>query len=311
VRDVPPPDRPLGGQVAVDVRAAGINFADTLARIGLYQDAPKPPCVVGYEVAGEVAAVGPGVEGIRAGDRVAAGTRFGGYAERVVVPAGQVMPVPAGVDLVDAAALPEVAATVWSTVFMGAALRPGEVLLVHGGGSGIGTMAVQLARHVGATVAVTAGSRRKLEACAALGAEVLVDYARQDFVEEVRAATGGHGADVVLDVVGAPYLARNVDLLATGGRLVLIGLQGGTRAELDLGAVLAKRLSVLGSTLRSRPLADKAAICASVVEHVWPLLAEGRVRPVVHERVPLAEATRAHRAVEASEHVGKVLLVVG
>jgi putative PIG3 family NAD(P)H quinone oxidoreductase len=308
--EVPDPS-PGPGEVLVAVAAAGVNRADLLQRQGRYPPPPGASDLLGLEVSGTVVQVGPGAGCWEVGDEVCALLAGGGYAERVVVPAGQVMPVPAGVDLVDAAALPEVTATVWSTVFMGAGLRPGEVLLVHGGGSGIGTMAVQLARYVGATVAVTAGSRRKLEACARLGAEVLVDYTRQDFVEEVRAATGGSGADVVLDVVGAPYLSRNVDLLATGGRLVLIGLQGGARAEIDLGAVLAKRLSVLGSTLRARPPADKAAICASVVEHVWPLLAEGRVRPVVHERVPMAEAARAHRAVEASEHVGKVLLVVG
>jgi len=310
VAEVPDP-RPGPGEVLLAVAAAGLNRADLLQRQGHYPPPPGASDLLGLEVSGTVAALGEGVGGWEVGDAACALLAGGGYAERVAVPAGQLMPVPAGVDLVDAAALPEVAATVWSTVFLGAALRPGEVLLVHGGGSGIGTMAVQLARHVGATVAVTARRRATLERCAELGASVLVDHRSEDFVAAVRAATGGRGADVVLDVVGGPYLGRNVEVLAPGGRLVVIGLQGGTRAELDLGAVLAKRLSVLGSTLRARSLADKAAICASVVEHVWPLVAEGRVRPVVHARVPLAEAARAHRLLADGGHVGKVLLVTG
>ena len=310
VAEVPDP-RPGPGEVLLAVAAAGLNRADLMQRQGHYPPPPGASELLGLEVSGTVAALGEGVSGWEVGDAACALLAGGGYAELVAVPAGQLMPVPAGVDLVDAAALPEVAATVWSTVFLGAALRPGEVLLVHGGGSGIGTMAVQLARHVGATVAVTARRRATLDRCAELGASVLVDHTSEDFVAAVRAATGGRGADVVLDVVGGPYLGRNVEVLAPGGRLVVIGLQGGTRAELDLGAVLAKRLSVLGSTLRARSLADKAAICASVVEHVWPLVAEGRVRPVVHARVPLAEAARAHRLLADGGHVGKVLLVTG
>jgi NADPH:quinone reductase-like Zn-dependent oxidoreductase len=203
-----------------------------------------------------------------------------------------------------------VTCTVWSNVFMLAGLRPGETLLVHGGSSGIGTMAIQLARQVGATVAVTAGSAEKLAACERLGASVLVNYREEDFVAAVRDATGGRGADVVLDNMGASYLARNVDVLATNGRLVVIGLQGGRRAELDLGRLLAKRAAVLATSLRARPLAEKEAIVAGVREHVWPLLADGVVRPVVHARLPLAEAAQAHRLVESSAHVGKVLLTV-
>jgi NADPH:quinone reductase-like Zn-dependent oxidoreductase len=209
---------------------------------------------------------------------------------------------------VSAAALPEVAATVWSNVFMGAGLQRGETLLVHGGAGGIGTMAIQLAVALGARVATTAGSADKLQRCAELGAEVLVNYREQDFVEAVRTATDDHGADVVLDSIGASYLARNVEVLATGGRLAVIGLQGGARAELDLGRLMRKRAAVLATTLRARPAAEKATILASVVEHVWPLVADGLVQPVVHARLPLESVREAHRLMEDSEHVGKVLL---
>ncbi len=306
--EVPDP-HPGPGEVLVDVVAAGVNRADLLQREGRYPPPPGTSPVIGLEVSGTVAALGEGAAGWAVGDEVCALLAGGGYAERVAVPAGQVMPVPAGLGLVDAAALPEAVATVWSNVFMTAGLRPGEVLLVHGGASGIGTTAVQVARHVGARVAVTARGRARLDACAALGASVLVDHQEQDFVQVVEEATGGHGADVVLDVVGGPYLARNLEVLAPGGRLVVIAVQGGRRAELDLGALMAKRATVVGTTLRSRPAEEKAAICASAVEHVWPLVAEGRVRPVVHERVPLAEAARAHAVLERGGHVGKVLLV--
>jgi putative PIG3 family NAD(P)H quinone oxidoreductase len=224
------------------------------------------------------------------------------------VPVGQLLPVPRGVDLVTAAALPEVACTVWSNVFMLAGLRPGETLLVHGGASGIGTMAIQLAVTAGARVAVTAGSADKLARCRELGAEILVDYREQDFVEVVRDATGGRGADVVLDTIGAKYLDRNLDVLATNGRIANIGLQGGTRAELDLGKLMARRGAVLSTTLRARPPEEKAAVVASTREHVWPQLESGRVRPVVDRVLPMADAAEAHRVVEASSHVGKVLL---
>jgi putative PIG3 family NAD(P)H quinone oxidoreductase len=226
------------------------------------------------------------------------------------VPVGQLLPVPSGVSLEDAAGLPEVTCTVWSNVFMTANLQPGEVLLVHGGGSGIGTMAVQLGREVGARVAVTAGSPEKLEVCRELGASILVNYRSEDFAEAVRAATDGHGADVILDNIGAKYLAPNVKLLAENGRLVIIGLQGGRSGEVDLGAMLAKRCALIATTLRGRPAAEKATIVAAVREHVWPLVAVGRVRPVVHARYPLGEAARAHREMEASTHVGKLLLLV-
>ncbi|WP_104434141.1 NAD(P)H-quinone oxidoreductase [Kineococcus xinjiangensis] len=297
------------GTVVVRVAAAGVNRADVLQRQGHYPPPPGAPEHPGLEVSGTVEAVGEGVGGIAVGQEVCALLDGGGYAEFVAVPAGQVLPVPAGVGLVEAAALPETACTVWSNVFMLAGLRPGELLLVHGGGSGIGTAAIQLARCAGARVAVTAGSAAKLQRCAELGAEVLVNYREQDFVAEVREATGGRGADVVLDVVGAKYLQRNVEVLAPNGRIVVIGLQGGTRGELDLGRLLAKRGALLATSLRARPAEEKAAIVASVAEHVWPLVAAGRVRPVVHEVLPLAEAARAHAVMEESSHTGKLLLV--
>ena len=298
------------GEVVLEVVAAGVNRADLLQRQGQYPPPPGAPDWPGLECSGRIAVLGEGVTDWSVGDEVCALLSGGGYAEQVAVPAGQLLPVPHGVGLVEAAALPEVACTVWSNVFMLAGLRPGETLLVHGGSGGIGTMAIQLARRIGARVAVTAGSAAKLEACAALGAEILVNYREQDFVAEVREATGGAGADVVLDNMGAAYLGRNVDVLATNGRLVVIGMQGGTRAELNLGQLLAKRAAVLATTLRARPLEEKAAIVASVVEHVWPLVADGIVRPVVDTTFPLTRAADAHRRMESSDHVGKVLLVV-
>ncbi len=297
-------------EVLLDVVAAGVNRADLLQRQGHYPPPPGASAYLGLECSGRVAAVGADVTGWAVGDEACALLAGGGYAARVAVPAGQLLPVPAGVSLVDAAALPEVACTVWSNVFMTAALAPGEWLLVHGGSSGIGTMAIQLAHALGAHVAVTAGSAEKLEVCRSLGAEVLVNYRAEDFVEAVKAATDGAGVDVILDNMGAKYLARNVDALAAYGRLVVIGLQGGTRAELDLGVLLRKRASVAATSLRARPAAEKAAIVAAVREHVWPLVASGAVRPIVHARMPLAQAADAHRLLESSTHIGKVLLTV-
>lgn len=225
------------------------------------------------------------------------------------MPAGQLLPLPKGVGLTQAAALPEVVCTVWSNVFMVAHLRPGETLLVHGGSSGIGTMAIQLAKAVGAKVAVTAGSREKLDRCAELGADILINYREQDFVEEIKKATDGAGADVILDNMGAKYLDRNVQTLAVNGRLAIIGMQGGIKGELNIGALLGKRGAISATSLRARPLAEKAAIVAAVREHVWPLLDAGHVRPVVDRELPMNEAAEAHRVVEESGHVGKVLLV--
>lgn len=305
--DVPTPE-PAEGEVRIRVAAAGVNRADIMQRKGFYDPPPGSSPYPGLEVSGTVDALGEGAEGWAMGDEVCALLVGGGYAEQVCAPATQVLPVPAGVSLEDAAALPEVVCTVWSNVFMTANLLPGQTLLVHGGSSGIGTMAIQLAREVGARVAVTAGSAEKLQACKELGAEVLVNYREQDFVEEIKAATDGAGADVILDNMGAKYLARNVDALAVGGRLVVIGLQGGTTAELNLNTLLRKRAAVIATSLRARPLPEKAAIVAAVREHVWPLVESGRVRPVVHSRHPLAEAAAAHREMESSGHIGKILL---
>ncbi|KAK1180714.1 NAD(P)H-quinone oxidoreductase [Streptomyces sp. NBS 14/10] len=307
--EVPDPV-PGEGEVLVDIAAAGVNRADLLQRQGHYPPPPGAPDHPGLECSGRIAALGPGAGGWAVGDEVCALLAGGGYAEKVAVPAGQLLPVPPGLDLVTAAGLPEVAATVWSNVFMLAHLRPGETLLVHGGSSGIGTMAIQLAKAVGARVAVTAGSAEKLAACRELGADVLIDYHEQDFVEEVRTATEGAGADVILDIVGAKYLSRNVAALATNGRLAIIGLQGGAKAELNLGALLAKRGAVMATSLRARPLAEKAAIVAAVREHVWPLVESGRVRPIVDRTIPMREAAEAHRVLEQSGHIGKVLLTV-
>ena len=305
------PDAVAGpGEVLVRVQATAVNRADLMQREGHYDPPPGASTYPGLECSGTIEALGTGVSGWAVGAEVCALLAGGGYAELVAVPVGQLLPVPAGLSLVEAAALPEVTCTVWSNVFMTAALQPGEMLLVHGGSSGIGTMAIQLAREVGARVAVTAGSADKLERCRLLGASLLINYRDQDFVDEVRTATGGLGADVILDNMGAKYLSRNVDALAANGRLVVIGLQGGTRAELDLGVLLRKRAAVIATSLRARPLAEKATIVAAVREHVWPLVASGAVRPVVHAMLPLTEAGRAHQLLADSTHVGKVLLAV-
>jgi putative PIG3 family NAD(P)H quinone oxidoreductase len=309
MRDVPDPV--VGpGEVVIDVAATAVNRADLLQRAGHYPPPTGAPPWPGLECSGTISAIGAGVLHWNLGDRVCALLSGGGYAERVVVPTGQLLPLPAGVDLLDAAALPEVTCTVWSNVFMAAGLRPAEVLLVHGGSSGIGTMAIQLAIQVGAKVAVTAGSAAKLQRCRELGAEITVNYREQDFVAAVREATGGHGADVVLDNMGASYLSRNIDVLATNGRLVVIGMQGGTTAELDLGRLMARRAAVISTSLRARPAEEKAAIVASVCQHVWPLLSSGAVRPVIHERLPLAEAAQGHRLMMESSHIGKILLTI-
>ena len=296
------------GEVVLEVAATAVNRADLLQRQGFYPPPPGASDVIGLECSGTVAEVGEGVEGWSVGDAACALLAGGGYAERVAVPSGQLMPIPDGLDLVTAAALPEVACTVWSNVFMVAGLRPDEHFLVHGGAGGIGTMAIQVAHALGATVYATAGSAEKLELCRELGADVAISYRDDDFVEVVKERSGGHGADVVLDNMGAKYLGRNVDVLALEGRLVVIGMQGGTKAELDLSVLLRKRAAVIATSLRARPVESKAAICASVVEHVWPLVADGRVRPIVHRSLPLAEAAAAHALLESGDASGKVLL---
>lgn len=305
--EVPDPE-PGPGEVIVEVSASAVNRADLLQRQGHYPPPPGAPAYPGLECSGVIAALGSDVTGWQVGDAVCALLAGGGYAERVAVPAGQVLPVPRGVDVVDAAALPEVACTVWSNVVQLARLAEGETLLVHGGGSGIGTFAIQLGVALGATVVVTAQAA-KHERLRELGAAHTIDYREQDFVEEIRRVTGGRGADVILDIVGAAYLPRNVAALATGGRLVVIGMQGGRKGELDLGMLLAKRGTVHATALRSRPLSEKAEIVRGVREQVWPLIESGAVRPVVHARAKLADAADAHRLVETSDHLGKVLLV--
>jgi putative PIG3 family NAD(P)H quinone oxidoreductase len=306
--DVPEPV-PGDGQVLVEVAAAGVNRADLLQREGNYVPPPGASDVLGLECSGHVAALGPGVSGWAVGDRVCALLSGGAYAQRVVVPAGQLLPVPDGVSLAAAAGLPETVCTVWSNVFMAANLQPSETLLVHGGASGIGTTAIQLAKSLGARVLVTVGSAKKAEACLALGADAAIDYKNEDFVSRVRELTDHRGADVILDVMGASYLQRNVDALAVAGRLVNIGMQGGRKGELDLGKLMSKRAAVLSTSLRARPLSEKAAIVASVREHVWPLVNSGALRAVVDRELPMADAAEAHRVIEASEHVGKVILV--
>lgn len=301
---------PGPGEVLVEVVATAVNKADTLQRRGFYPAPPGASEVPGLECSGRVAALGEGVEGWSVGDEVCALLSGGGYASQVLVPAGQLMEVPEGVDLVEAAALPEVACTVWSNVFMTAGLEPGESFLVHGGGGGIGTFAIQLASAMGSKVFTTAGSAEKLAVCAELGADVTINYREEDFLEVVREVTGGRGVDVVLDNMGAKYLAANVSALADDGRLVIIGMQGGVKAELNISQLLAKRGSVIATSLRARPEEQKAAICAEVTEHVWPLVTDGQVRPVIHEVMPLEEVARAHELMDSSGHVGKIVLTL-
>ncbi|MGZ8741298.1 MAG: NAD(P)H-quinone oxidoreductase [Nocardioides sp.] len=299
---------PAAGEVVIDMVGTAVNRADTLQRQGFYPPPPGASDVLGLECSGVISAVGADVDSWSVGDEVCALLAGGGYATKVAVPAGQLMPVPDGVDLATAGALPEVACTVWSNVFMVAGLQPDETLLVHGGAGGIGTMAIQLAHALGARVITTAGSQDKLEVCRSLGADATINYREQDFVEEVRAATDGRGADVILDNMGAAYLEKNVDALATEGRLVIIGMQGGTKGQLNIAKLLNKRGAVIAASLRSRPVTEKAAICAAVVEHVWPLVADGSVKPIVHTTLPLEKAGEAHRLMEDSGHIGKIVL---
>jgi len=309
--EVPAPV-PGPGEVLIDVVAAGINRADVQQRRGFYPPPAGASAILGLEVSGRIAGFGPNVtRPFSLGDKVVALLTGGGYAEQVAVPAGQVLPLPGGVDVVTAASLPEVAATVYSNLFMTAQLQPGETVLIHGGTGGIGVMAVQLAKAAGARVIATAGSDEKAAMLTGyLGADLAINYRSQDFVELVREHTGGLGANVILDVVGAKYLAQNVQALALYGRLVVIGLQGGTTAELDLGALLAKRAAVIGTTLRARPAEEKATIMDGVRGHVWPLLASGAVKTLVDKTFPLSQAAAAHEYFDSGAHVGKVLLTL-
>jgi putative PIG3 family NAD(P)H quinone oxidoreductase len=306
-----PARRPLptpgAGEVLVRVAAAGVNRPDVLQRMGKYAPPPGASDVPGLEIAGHV--VGEGAT-LRDGDAVCALLPGGGYAAYAVAAEALCLPVPRGFSMEEAAALPETFFTVWHNVFERGRLAAGETLLVHGGSSGIGTTAILLARACGARVLVTAGTPEKCAACVALGAERAIDYKREDFAAVVAEVTGGRGVDVVLDMVGAPYLERNLACLATEGRLVQIAVQGGFKAELNLVTVMQKRLTVTGSTLRPRPVAEKAAIAAALRAQVWPRLDRGEIRPVIHARFSLAEAPEAHRLMESSAHVGKIVLTV-
>lgn len=298
-----------GGEVVIAVTTAGVNRADLLQAAGLYPPPPGASDILGLEVSGVIAEVGAGVENWSAGDQVCALLSGGGYAEKVAVPAAQVMPIPAGVSLHHAAGLPEVAATVWSNLSMTAHLRSGQLVLLHGGASGIGTHAIQVAHAMGARVAVTA-SLEKLELCRELGADILVNYRDEDFVERV---TEAGGADVIFDIMGASYLDRNIDALAPDGRIVIIGMQGGVKGELNVAKLVGKRAGVIGTALRSRPVegeSGKAAIINEVVQHVWPMIADGRVRPIIGAELPIEQAAAAHQLLQAGAVSGKVLLRV-
>lgn len=301
---------PVAGdnEVLIDVVAAGLNRADVQQRRGFYPPPPGAPAYPGLEVSGYIADAGGSAFVV--GEAVVALLAGGGYAEKVAVPAGQVVPAPPGVSLAEAAALPETAATVWSNLVMQAGLSVGEDILIHGASGGIGVMAIQVSLALGAVPHVTAGSGAKLDVARSLGVRTLINYRERDFVEDVRAGTDGRGADVILDVVGAKYLHRNVEALATGGRLVVIGLQGGATAELDLAVLMGKRASIAGTTLRARPVAEKAAIMAEVRDNVWPLVASGTVKPFVDRTFPLGQVAEAHAYFDSGEHTGKILLAM-
>ncbi|MGM7775910.1 NAD(P)H-quinone oxidoreductase [Arthrobacter sp. KNU-44] len=311
IRDVPAPV-PGPGEVLIDVVAAGLNRADVQQRRGFYPPPPGASEIPGLEVSGRIAAFGPEVsKPFSVGDKVVALLSGGGYAQQVAVPAEQVLRLPDGVDLVTAASLPEVAATVYSNLIMTAQLQAGETVLIHGATGGIGTMAIQLAKAYGATVATTAGTAEKVgTAKAFLGADIAINYAEEDFVESLKAQNGGKGADVILDVVGAKYLQQNVEALADYGRLVVIGLQGGVKGELDLGQLVSKRAAIIGTALRPRPVAEKGVIMNAVRESVWPMLADGRIKPFVAKSFPLEQVREAHEYFDSGEHMGKVLLLL-
>lgn len=306
--EVPDPV-PGPGEVLIQVAASAVNRADLLQRMGFYPPPPGASELIGLECSGRIVALGPEVTGWSVDDEVCALLSGGGYAELVAVPAGQCLPIPTGVDLIEAAALPEVACTVWSNVVMIGDLQEGDSFLVHGGGSGIGTMAIQVADALGADpILCTIGGPEKAERCRELGADVVIDYRTEDFVEAARAATGG-GIDVILDIIGARYLRQNVDALAHDGRMIVIGLQGGGTGELDLGTLMTKRAAIHATTLRGRPPEQKAAICAAVADGLWPLVDSGAVRPIVDSVFPMDRAAEAHIRVDSTQHVGKVLLV--
>jgi len=305
-----PVPRPGSGEVLIRVAAAGVNRPDVMQRQGHYPPPPGASDIPGLEVAGDIVELGPAVAGLRAGDSVCALLPGGGYAEYAIAAAPLCLPVPPGLSAVEAAALPETAFTVWTNLFDRGRCKAGDDVLVHGGTSGIGTTAIQLAAALGARVFATAGSDDKARVCERLGAARGINYRTEDFVEIIRRETAGHGADVILDIVGAEYLDRNLQAAAVDGRIVIISMLGGARAELKLGTLLTKRLTVTGSTLRPRSVAEKAAVADQVRRNVWPLLASGRIRPVIHGTFALAEAASAHALMESSSHVGKIVLTV-
>ncbi|MBC7632195.1 NAD(P)H-quinone oxidoreductase [Aeromicrobium sp.] len=307
VVDRPQPE-PGPGEVLIRITASGVNRADLLQRQGHYDPPEGATDILGLECSGDIVSVGEGVTDLQPGSHVCALLTGGGYAEYVAVPAGQVATAPPGISLVDAAGLMEVACTVWSNVFMMGKLQHGETLLVHGGASGIGTMAIQLGKAFGARVVVTVGSAEKAEFCRGLGADLVINYREQDFAEVMSAE--GVRADVILDIMGAKYLAPNVSVLAMAGRLVIIGMQGGIKAELNLGALLTKRAAVMATSLRARPSGEKAAIVSAMVAQVWPLIADGTVRPIIYKVFSLDDVRLAHQVLEDSSHTGKVLLKI-
>lgn len=303
-----PVPRPGPGEVQIRVAAAGVNGADLAQRRGVYPPPEGASDLPGLEVAGTISAIGEGVEGLALGERVCALLVGGGYAEFCTVPADQVLHLPQNIDTIDGAGIIETATTVWANVFEAGRLQAGEKLLVHGGASGIGTTAIQLAKLMGATVFATCGSDEKAKRCRDLGADRAINYKTESFAEVIRAEAGG--VDVILDIIGGPYLGDNIGSLARGGRLVFIAFSGGRMGELDIARVMMNRLTVTGSTLRSRPVAEKARLIAAVREHVWPLLASGVFRPVIDSRFPLKKAADAHRHMETSGHVGKIVLTL-
>jgi len=302
--------QPGHGELLIEVSAAGVNRPDVLQRMGHYPPPPGAPLTPGLEIAGRVVKCGPGTTRFQEGDTVCALVACGGYAEYCVAPEANTLPIPAGLSPLEAAGLPETFFTVWTNVFQRGHLKPGEVFLVHGGTSGIGTTAIMLASAYGARVFATAGSPEKCRACEGLGAERGINYRHEDFVEAVREATGGHGADVILDMVGGDYIARNIDLAAVDGRIVMIAFLGGPSAKVNFMPVMRKRLNLTGSTLRPRSVAEKAVIARELEEHVWPLLVSGRVRPVIDSTFPLLEAAQAHQRIDQGEHIGKIILTV-
>jgi putative PIG3 family NAD(P)H quinone oxidoreductase len=299
---------PGPGEVLIEVVASAVNRADLLQRLGVYPPPPGVTDVLGLECSGRIIRLGEGVTRWAVGDEVCALLAGGGQAELAVAAEGQVMPLPEGVDLITAGALPEVCATVWSNLVRIAGLTQGETVLIHGGGSGIGTIAIQVARALGAQVIATAGPAEKVERCRELGAHVAISYRDEAFVGAALEATNGRGVDVILDIMGAAYLERNVNALAANGRLVIIGLQGGTQAELNLSALLTKRATIHATSLRARPLEEKAEICDAVVAGLWPMIADGRVRPIIHATLRMNQVAEAHLLVASNQHIGKVLL---